>query len=96
MKDFGVKSDDYDEKYMKMKFNSDVELPLNKMIEIVVRAVFYENNKYYPQVLLDECLYKLWIIWKYSTTIELAVLQKLILINQVHQKSVIFVTIGTF
>ena len=59
MKDFGVKSDDYDEKYMKMKFNSDVELPLNKMIEIVVRAVFYENNKYYPQVLLDECLYKL-------------------------------------
>ena len=59
MKDFGVKSDNYGEKYMKMKFNSDVELPLNKMIEIVVRAVFYENNKYYPQVLLDECLYKL-------------------------------------
>ena len=59
MKDFGVKSDNYGEKYMKMKFNSDVELPLNKMIEIVVRVVFYENNKYYPQVLLDECLYKL-------------------------------------
>ena len=29
---------------------------------IVVRAVFYENNKYYLQVLLDESLYKLWII----------------------------------
>ena len=27
------KSDDYDEKYMKIKFNSDDELPLNKMIE---------------------------------------------------------------
>ena len=26
---------------------------------IVVRAAFYENNKYYPQVFLDECLYKL-------------------------------------
>ena len=57
-------SDDYDEKYMKIKFNSDDELPLNKMIEIpsmiiVVRAVFHENNKYYPQVFLDECLYKL-------------------------------------
>ena len=26
---------------------------------IVVRAIFDENNKYYPQVLLDECLYKL-------------------------------------
>ena len=48
-------SDDYDEKYMKIKFNSDDELPLNKMIEIVsmmivVRAVFHENDKYYPQV----------------------------------------------
>ena len=25
---------------------------------IVVRAVIYENNKYYPQVFLDECLHK--------------------------------------
>ena len=46
-------SDDYDEKYMKIRFNLDDELPLNKVIEIysmitVVRAVFYENNKYYP------------------------------------------------
>ena len=37
---------------------------LNKTIEIpsmiiAVKAVFRENNKYYPQVLLDECLYKL-------------------------------------
>ena len=30
-------SDDYDEKYMKIKFDSDVELPLNKTIEILVR-----------------------------------------------------------
>ena len=27
-------ADDYDEKYMKIKFGSDDELPLNKMIEI--------------------------------------------------------------
>ena len=38
------------QKYMKIKFNSDDELPLNKMIEVpsmilVVRAVFLENNK---------------------------------------------------
>ena len=57
-------SDDYDEDYMKIKSNSDDELPLNKKIEIpimmiVVRAAFHENNKYYPQVFLDECLYKL-------------------------------------
>ena len=57
-------SDDYDEQYMTIKFNSDDELPLNKTIEIptviiAVRAVFHENNKYYSQVSLDECLYKL-------------------------------------
>ena len=49
------KSDDYDEKYIKIKFDSDDELPLNKTIEIsvmiiVVRAIFYESNKYYPRV----------------------------------------------
>ena len=60
------KSDDYDydEKYIKIKFDSDDELRLNKTIEcptitIVVRAFFLKNNKYYPQVFLDECLYKI-------------------------------------
>ena len=38
------KPDDYDEIYMKIKFNLDDELLLNK------------NNKYYPQVFLGECL----------------------------------------
>ena len=45
----------YDEKYIKIEFESDDELLLNKIIEIpimtiVVRVVFHENNKYYPQV----------------------------------------------
>ena len=60
------KSDDYDydEKYIKIKFDSDDELPLNKTIEIptitiVAGAIFLENNKYYPQAFLDECLYKI-------------------------------------
>ena len=49
---------------MNIKFNSDDELPLDKMIEIpsmiiAVRAVFHENNKYYLQIFLDEYLYKL-------------------------------------
>ena len=58
-------SDDYEKKYMKtIKFNSDDKLPVNKTIEIpsmiiVVRAVFYENNRYYLQVFLNESLYKL-------------------------------------
>ena len=55
-------SDDYDEKYMTIKFNSDDELILDKAIEIpgmkiVVRAIFYENNKYYQQIFLDEYMY---------------------------------------
>ena len=48
---------------MKIKFNSDDKLPLNKSIEItamtiIVRVAFHENKKYYPQIFLDECLYK--------------------------------------
>ena len=43
--------DDYDEKYIKIKLDSDNNLTLNKMIEIpdmliVVRAIFYESNKH--------------------------------------------------
>ena len=50
---------------MKIKFISENELLLNETIEIpsmitVVRVAFYENNKNYPQVLSDKCLYKLW------------------------------------
>ena len=49
---------------MKIKFNSDEKFPVNIMIEIpiliiLVRAMFYDNNKYYPQVFLDDSLYKL-------------------------------------
>ena len=48
---------------MKIKFNSDHKLPLSKTIKIpsmiiVIKVVFHENNKNYPQVFLDECLYK--------------------------------------
>ena len=55
---------DHDEKYIRIKFNLDDELPLNKTIEvstltIVVRATFLGNNNYYPQVFFDECLYKI-------------------------------------
>ena len=51
---------------MKIKFYSDHELPLNKTIKIptitiVVRAIFLENNKCYPQVFFDECLYKIYM-----------------------------------
>ena len=48
---------------MKTKFNSDNDLPLNKilklhMLTIIVRSVFEEDGKYYPQVFLHECFYE--------------------------------------
>ena len=50
---------DYDKKYIKIKFNSDDDLPLNKILKLhnltlLVRSVSQEDNKYYPQVFLDE------------------------------------------
>ena len=49
---------------MKIKFDSDDDLPLNKQLKfptmaIVVRSVFEDEGKFYPQVYLDECLYEL-------------------------------------
>ena len=59
----GSKSGEYGEDYMKIKFSSDDDLPLNKQLglislTIIVRTVFEEDGKYYPQIFLDECLYK--------------------------------------
>ena len=47
-------SGDYDERYMKIKFNSDDNLPLKKVLKlhnliIVVRSAFQEAKKYYPK-----------------------------------------------
>ena len=57
------KSGEYGKDYMKIKFNSDNYLPLNKLLKfinltIIVRTVFEEDSKYYPQIFLDECLYE--------------------------------------
>ena len=50
---------------MKIEFDSDKNILLNKTMEIptvtiVARAVFHENDKYYPQVFLDGCLQKIY------------------------------------
>ena len=46
-------SDNYDEKYKKIKFSSDDNLPLRKTLElrnmvIIVRSLFHEGKKYCP------------------------------------------------
>ena len=55
---------DYEKDYMKIKFNSDDDLPLQKslkfhLMSITIRSAFQEGGKLYPQVFLDDTLYKL-------------------------------------
>ena len=49
---------------MKIKFNFDDDLPLNKPLKfnavtIIVRSVFEKDGKFYPQLYLEDCLYEL-------------------------------------
>ena len=49
--------------YNKLRFSSDVDLPLNTLIEfhsltLVINCVIEKGNKYYPEIYLDECLYE--------------------------------------
>ena len=58
------KENDYENNYMKIKFNSDDDLPLNKplkfrLVTITIRSVFKEDGKLYMQVFLVDAFYKL-------------------------------------
>ena len=49
---------------MKTKFNSNDDLSLNKLLKfhlmtIIIRCVFIEDCKLYPQLFLDDTLYEL-------------------------------------
>ena len=58
------KAGKHGEDLMEIKFDSDDDLPLNKQLKfptmtVVVRSVFEEDDKLYPDIYLDECLYEL-------------------------------------
>ena len=49
---------------MKIRFDSDDDLPLNKPLKfrvmtIIIKSVFEEDGKLYPQLVLDDTLYEL-------------------------------------
>ena len=49
---------------MKIKFNSDDNLPLNKplkfhLMTVTIRSVFKEDGQLYPQFYLDDTFYEL-------------------------------------
>ena len=53
-----IKIKDYD----KFRFNSDIDLPVNMIIEfhsllINVSCVIEKDNEYYPEIYLDDCSY---------------------------------------
>ena len=56
----GIEPIKYEKDFMKIKFKSDDNLPLGKYSCMcnIVRSVFQENGKYYPQVHLDGCFYE--------------------------------------
>ena len=59
----GGKSGEYEKDFMSIKFISENDLPLNKILKIhnltiIIRSVFEEDGKYYPQNFLDECVYE--------------------------------------
>ena len=48
---------------MKIKFNTDDNIPLNKIIYLLtiiisIRSVTKKDDKYYQRIFLDECFYE--------------------------------------
>ena len=55
---------EYGKDFMKIKFDTDDNLPLNKslklpLLTVIVRCTFEEDGKFYLQLYLDDCLYEL-------------------------------------
>ena len=78
---------EYDKDYMKIKFNSDDNIPLNKQlnfptITVIIRNIFEKDDRYYPNIFLDKCLYE---VKKRYNTKELIFQGELILIKQISQ-----------
>ena len=49
--------------YNKLRVSSDVDFPLDTLIEFLMLIIFIDcviekDNKYYPEIYLDECLYE--------------------------------------
>ena len=58
------RSGEYEKDLMKIKFSSDDDLTLGRilkfhMLTVIVRPAFEDDGRYYSQVILDDCLYEL-------------------------------------
>ena len=60
----GGRKGEYDKDFMKIKFDTDNNLPLNKPLKLhllttIVGCILEEDGKFYLQLYLDDCLYEL-------------------------------------
>ena len=60
----GGKRVEYRKDFEKIRFESNDDLPMNKpmrlhLLTIIIRYVFSEGGKFYPQLFLDDALYEL-------------------------------------
>ena len=49
----------YDKDYMEIKFESNDNLPIDIIVDIIIRGVFAQNGRFYSQLFLDDTLYEL-------------------------------------
>ena len=59
-----AKKIEYEKDYMKMRFKSNDDLPLNypvklRLLAIIIRCVISKIGKFYPQLFLDDALFEL-------------------------------------
>ena len=59
----------YEKSYCKVSINTEDDLPLKKSLKFLtltlnINLVFQANNKFYPQIYLDECFDELQILYK--------------------------------
>ena len=74
----GGKKVEYSKDFRKLRFESNDDLLMNKPVKLhllttIIRCVFSEGDKFYPQVFLDDALYEL--VQKFYSTKKL-MLQK--------------------
>ena len=60
----GGKKVEYSKDFKKIIFESNDDLPVNKpiklhLLRIIIRCVFSEDGKFYPQLFLDDALHEL-------------------------------------
>ena len=92
------KENDYGKDHMKIKFNFDDDLPLNKPLKfhamtITIKSIFEEGDKLYLQVFLEDALYEL---EKCYNSKKLMFQKELTAAKQVHQRNAFFLIIGSF